>query len=65
MSLENAMKNERSNTGKVLLKVTVSDNNQVKWPMMFIYISTPTISVRTFTLKRKKTKIFEYNIEFG
>ncbi|CAF3339151.1 unnamed protein product [Rotaria socialis] len=44
MSLENAMKNERLSTGNVLLKVTVAENNQVKWPMMFIHISTLTIS---------------------
>ncbi|CAF3786890.1 unnamed protein product [Rotaria magnacalcarata] len=44
MSLENAMKNERLSTGNVLLKVTVAENNQVKWPMMFIHISTTTIS---------------------
>ncbi|CAF1247097.1 unnamed protein product [Rotaria sp. Silwood1] len=43
MSLENAMKNERLITGNVLLKVTVNDNNQAKWPMMFINISTATI----------------------
>ncbi|CAF3101688.1 unnamed protein product, partial [Rotaria sp. Silwood2] len=43
MSLENAMKNERLTIGKVLLKVTVADNNQVKWPMMFINISTTNI----------------------
>jgi hypothetical protein len=45
MSLENALKNERLTTGKISLKVTVADNNQVKWPMMFIYISTETIPV--------------------
>ena len=45
MSLENAMTNERLSTGNVLLKVTVAENNQVKWPMMFIHISTTTISV--------------------
>ncbi|CAF1021386.1 unnamed protein product [Rotaria sordida] len=43
MSLENAMKNERLTTGKLLLKVTVADNNQAKWPMMFINISTATV----------------------
>ena len=31
MSLENALKNERLQTGKLSLKVTVSDNNQVKY----------------------------------
>jgi hypothetical protein len=45
MSLENSMKNERLTNGKILLKVTIDQNNQVKWPMMFIHISTPTISV--------------------
>ncbi len=45
MSLENALKNERLTTGKISLKVTVADNNQVKWPMMFINISTETIPV--------------------
>jgi len=45
MSLENTMKNERLTTGKFLLKVTVTDNNQIKWPMMFIHISTETIPV--------------------
>jgi len=43
MCLENALKNQRLTTGKPLLKVTVADNNQVKWPMMFIHISTETI----------------------
>jgi hypothetical protein len=45
MSLENALKNDRLTTGKLLLNVTVADNNQVKWPMMFIHISTETIPV--------------------
>jgi hypothetical protein len=45
MSLENALKNDRLTTEKLLLKVTVADNNQVKWPMMFIHISTETIPV--------------------
>ncbi len=45
MSLENSMKTERLTAGKILLKVTVDDNNQAKWPMMFIHISTATIPV--------------------
>jgi hypothetical protein len=45
MSLENALKNERLTTGKISLNVTVAENNQVKWPMMFIHISTETIPV--------------------
>ena len=52
------MKTERSNLGKVLLKVTVADNNQVKWPMMFINISTTTISVGRFTFKKRLIKYF-------
>jgi hypothetical protein len=47
MSLENGLKNDRLTTGKLSLKVTVADNNQVKWPMMFIHISTETIPVLT------------------
>jgi hypothetical protein len=39
------LKNERLTTGKVSLKVTVADNNQVKWPIIFIHISTETIPV--------------------
>jgi hypothetical protein len=50
MSLQNSMKNERSTTGQILLKITVDHNNQIKWPMMFIHISTSTISVRIFYL---------------
>jgi len=45
MSLENSLKNDRLTTGKVLLKVTVADHNQAKWPMMFVHISTSTIPV--------------------
>ncbi len=45
MSLENALKNERLTTGKISLKVNVAENNQIKWPMMFIHISTETIPV--------------------
>ncbi|CAF1588467.1 unnamed protein product [Adineta ricciae] len=44
MSLENSLRTERLASGKVLLKVTIADMIQVKWPMMFIHISTPTIS---------------------
>ncbi|CAF1190396.1 unnamed protein product [Adineta steineri] len=47
MSLENSLKYERISSEKLLLKVTVSDMNQVKWPIMFIHISTPTISSLT------------------
>ncbi len=45
MSLENILKSDRLTTGKVSLKITVADNNQIKWPMMFIHISTETIPV--------------------
>ena len=52
MSLENSLKHDRLTTGKLLLKVTVVDNNQVKWPMMFIQISTETIPVyKKFVVK--------------
>jgi hypothetical protein len=45
MSLENSLKNEGLITGQVSLNVTVADNNQVKWPMMLIHISTESSPV--------------------
>ena len=45
MSLENSLRTECLASGKVLLKVTIADMTQAKWPMMFIHVSTPTISV--------------------
>ncbi len=43
MSLENSLKNERLTTGKLSIKVTVADNNQVKWPMMFTQVKKADI----------------------
>ena len=46
MNFIKIMTSEQITGEKPQLKVTMTDNNRIQWPLMFVNISTPTIPVR-------------------